>query len=81
MQYLGFFITTLFLTIVVGSPTDCRETFQTLIEEAITVKKSCNQATYKDCCQVNIMHLNTGNTLKSSFSDQKNCPMVSHWQL
>ena len=54
MEYLGVVITALLLTCVAGSPTACSETFQQLIEEAATVKKSCNQASFKDCCQVSI---------------------------
>ena len=74
MEYFGVLITALFLTCVVGSPTNCSETYQRLMEEAATVKESCDQASMKDCCQVNIMHLNIGNTFKILVFRSKSLP-------
>ncbi len=55
MKFLSICLMALLLTCVAGGPTDCRKTYQKLMEDAATVKKSCSEAALKDCCQVSIL--------------------------
>ena len=82
MEYLGVLITALLLTCVAGGPTDCTKTYQKLMEDAATVKKSCSEAGLKDCCQVSVHAASKKYKGDQIFVlDQENGPLVSHWQL
>ena len=52
MSYLGVVIAAMLLVSVTGSPTDCSETYQQLLDQAAAVKATCKEACLKDCCQV-----------------------------
>ena len=43
------------LAYVEGTPVDCGEIYQKLLGDVVTMKKSCDTAKFKDCCQVDII--------------------------
>ena len=58
MHYLStFMIIAIVLASVRGSLSDCSNTYQQLIDQATAVKRTCSEATLKDCCQVSaVLH-------------------------
>ncbi len=82
MEYFSVLISALLLTCVAGGPTDCRKTYQKLMEDAAAVKKSCSEASLKDCCQVRACCiLVTMSSAQIVHLDQENSPLVYHWNL
>ena len=43
---------TLVATEVQGKPTTCAKHYQSTLEFLLTLKETCDEATFKDCCQV-----------------------------
>ena len=59
MHYLSIAIVfmAIVLASVTGSPSNCSNTYQQLMDQAAAVKKTCREATLKDCCQVSaVLH-------------------------
>ncbi len=52
MRVLSIAMVTILLVYVEGAPSDCAESYHQLIEDAIGVKKTCETAAFRDCCQV-----------------------------
>ena len=56
MHYLSTcMIVAIVLASVRGSPSNCSNTYQQLMDQAAAVKRTCSEATLKDCCQVSAM--------------------------
>ena len=45
-------LTTLLLAYTEGSPVNCGERYQNLLGDLVKLKKTCDTARFKDCCQV-----------------------------
>ena len=45
-------LTTLLLAYTEGSPVDCGERYQNLLGDLVKLKKTCDTAKFRDCCQV-----------------------------
>ena len=43
---------TLVATEVQGKPTTCARHYQSTLEFLLTLRETCDEATFKDCCQV-----------------------------
>ena len=57
MHYLSIVIMAIVLASVTGSPSNCSNTYQQLMDQAAAVKRTCREATLKDCCQVSaVLH-------------------------
>ena len=53
MHYLSVVIVAIVLaSLVTGSPSNCSNTYQQLMDQAAAVKRTCSEAALKDCCQV-----------------------------
>ena len=64
MHYLSVVIVAIVLaSLVTGSPSNCSNTYQQLLDQAAAVKRTCSEAALKDCCQVSELHCETNLSL------------------
>ena len=51
---MKYFITVIaaLLSCVEGAPSDCGQTFQAQLQDLLSLKGSCANAGFRDCCQV-----------------------------
>ena len=65
MHYLSVVIVAIALaSLVTGSPSNCSNTYQQLLDQAAAVKRTCSEAALKDCCQVSaVLHCETNLSL------------------
>ncbi len=52
MEYFSIILSALILASAEGAPSNCGQTYQTLLQDLVTLKESCDVAAFKDCCQV-----------------------------
>ena len=54
MHYLSAVMVAIVLasSLVTGSPSNCSSTYQQLLDQAAAVKRTCSEASLRDCCQV-----------------------------
>ena len=52
MAVLSIILTAMLLAYVEGTPVDCGKNYQKLLRDVVTLKKNCDTAKFKDCCQV-----------------------------
>ena len=56
MAVLSIILTAMLLAYVEGTPVDCGEIYQKILGDVVTMKKNCDTARIKDCCQVDQLY-------------------------
>ena len=80
MHYLSVVIVAIILASVTGTPSNCSYTYQQLMDQAAAVKRTCSEASLKDCCQVSqVLHCEIQTCLYAT--DQERGSMVYYWYL